>query len=297
MKILVFGSANIDHVYQMPYLVRAGETLASDDYVKNAGGKGFNQAIALSRAGSDTYFAGAIGKDGLFLKEMLEAEWVDTSHLKVLDVPTGHAVIQVDRDGQNSIILYGGANRSITEEDVNQTLNDFSEGDVLLAQNEINCTPYLIRKAHEKGMTVVLNPSPISPDMKDWPMGLVDLFFINEVEGQALTGETEPEKILDKMLEKYPNCAVVLTLGEMGAYFADQSGCLFEPAVKTDVVDTTAAGDTFTGYFLTGLYGELSPSLALKTAAYASSITVSIKGAAASIPTTNQVCDKMKIGM
>ena len=114
MRVLVFGSLNIDHVYQVPHFLRPGETMDSTAYSRNAGGKGLNQAIALARAGQDTAFAGAIGQDGLFLQDALREARVDTQHLQLLDTPTGHAIIQVEAAGGNSILLFGGANRCIT---------------------------------------------------------------------------------------------------------------------------------------------------------------------------------------
>ena len=125
MKLLDFGSLNIDHTYQLPHLARPGETLASDSYHKSEGGKGFNQAVALAKAGQEVYLAGAIGQDGLFLRDYLQELGVHTEQLRVLDAPTGHAMIQLDAEGQNCIILFSGTNGMITEAMIDEVLTEF----------------------------------------------------------------------------------------------------------------------------------------------------------------------------
>ena len=149
MKTLVFGSLNIDHVYQLDHFVQPGETISSSRYEKHAGGKGLNQAIALAKAGHETLFAGCIGQDGLFLKEMLERHGVNTDALSILDMPTGHALIQVDAAGENAIILFGGANLCQTEEHIDRALSMLDAGDLVLLQNEINLCPQIIEQAAE----------------------------------------------------------------------------------------------------------------------------------------------------
>lgn len=288
MKILVFGSLNIDHVYRMPHLVRAGETLASASYQKNAGGKGLNQAIALARAGQEVCFAGALGKDGLFLRDYLASCGVDVSLLQVVDEPTGHAMIQLDEDGQNAIVLYGGANQRITPEMIREVLAPFAPGDFLLLQNEINLLPEIVEQAKAKGMRVVLNPSPMSDALREL-LPQVDWLILNEVEGEDLTGCARPEEMLQALLGMQPACRVVLTLGEQGAMYADAQKRCFQPAVRTEAVDTTAAGDTFTGFFLSGVLSGASEEASLEMAAKAAAITVSRPGASKSIPSLQEV--------
>lgn len=289
MKVLVYGSLNIDHVYQLPHFLRPGETLSSLSYQRNSGGKGLNQAIALARAGQEVWFAGGIGQDGLFLRDALTAEGVDVRLLRVTDTPTGHAIIQVDAKGGNAIILYGGANQSVTEDAIRQAIGQCSSGDLLLLQNEINRVPQIIRAAKEQGLQIALNPSPASPEMTAWPLELVDWLLLNEVEGHDLTGFTAPEDILDALHEKYPACRVVLTLGEQGAYYSDAQQRVHQPAIPAKAVDTTAAGDTFTGYFLQAILAGCTPEKALCRAAQAASIAVSRPGASASIPYATEI--------
>ena len=152
MKILNFGSLNLDYVYSVDHFVQAGETLSSIDLKEFSGGKGLNQTLALKRAGMDVYHAGAIGQDGMMLKELLESENVHSEFVKVLygNNRTGHAIIQKDQDGDNCILLYGGTNRNITQEMIDDVMEHFDQGDYLVLQNEINNIPYLIQKAKEK---------------------------------------------------------------------------------------------------------------------------------------------------
>lgn len=289
MKILVYGSLNIDHVYQLPHFLRPGETLSSLSYQRNSGGKGLNQAIALARAGQEVWFAGGIGQDGLFLRDALTAEGVDVRLLQVSDTPTGHAIIQVDAQGGNAIVLYGGANQSVTEDAICQAIAQCNSGDLLLLQNEINLVPQIIREAKAQGLQIALNPSPASPEMTSWPLELVDWLLLNEVEGHDLTGCTAPEDILDALHEKYPACRVVLTLGEQGAFYSDGQQRMHQPAIPAQAVDTTAAGDTFTGYFLQAVLAGRPAAEALRRAAQAASIAVSRPGASASIPYTTEI--------
>ena len=294
MKILDFGSLNIDDIYSLPHFVRPGETIASTAYAQSAGGKGFNQGVALRKAGCDVRFGGAMGKDGQFLADYMNELGVDTSCIEVLDVPTGHAIIQVEEAGGNCIILFGGANRCITDEMIDRALAPMEPGEYVLMQNEINAPERLIEKAHEKGLVVVLNPSPASPEIKGWPLDKVDWFILNEVEGGDLTGETDPDRILDALLARYPKCRVVLTLGEQGSVYADAGRRVRQAAFRAEAVDTTAAGDTFTGYFLAAVLEGKDIPYALKLASRASAITVSRPGAAKSIPMLDEVLEAME---
>ena len=289
MKILVFGSLNIDHVYQLNHLVREGETLSSSRYEKHEGGKGLNQAIALKKAGAEVSFAGAIGQDGLFLRAFLDSAGVDTKHLKVLDAPTGHAVIQVDEEGHNAIFLYGGTNRLIDSAMIDKVLSFFGEGDYLLLQNEISGLKDLLTKARHKGIGIILNPSPISDELLQAPLEYVDWLLLNEIEGFDITGKEAPQEVLDVLLERYPNCHIVLTLGAKGAVYADKGQRISQAATPTNVVDTTAAGDTFTGYFIHNKLSGRTAAQALDIAGRAAAIAVSRPGAGQSIPYANEV--------
>lgn len=284
MTILNFGSVNIDHVYRVEHLVRPGETIASSDYRQFSGGKGFNQSIALARAGASVSHAGRIGADGVWLREQLAGEGADVRFLQVIDSPSGHAIIQVDASGENSIILFGGANRTFTPDDAAEILSHFGPGDWLLLQNEISAMPEILRLAVERGLRIVFNPAPMGAEVLGYPLDAISIFVLNEVEGEAFTGASEPEAILKGMRQRFPTATVVLTLGAAGSIFDDGMQRIAVPAQKVAVVDTTAAGDTFIGYFLAGLSAGDSPQNALEVATRAAAICVTRPGAAPSIP-------------
>lgn len=289
MKIINFGSLNIDHVYHVPHFVKPGETIAAKSYQKNPGGKGMNQSVALARAGATVYHAGKIGPDGVFLKEMLEAEGVDTTYLKVDETPTGHAMIQVDPTGQNSIMIFGGANAAISEEEMRQVFSHFEAGTYLLLQNEIAGIAALITAASEAGLKIILNPSPINEELLAAPLELVDYFILNEIEGKALTGKRSENSILDTLRARYPHAEFVLTIGKDGALYDSKELRMYIPAQKVQAVDTTAAGDTFTGYFYASYLSGMDSQQAMELASKAAAITVSRNGAAGSIPKADEI--------
>ena len=255
MKALCFGSLNIDYTYRVDHFVQPGETLAADSLQVFSGGKGLNQAIALARAGAETCMAGAVGEDGRFLLEELSAVGVCTDYVGVLQqVRTGNAIIQNDKTGDNCILLYGGANRAVTEAQADEVLRHFSAGDWLLLQNEINNLPYIMRRAHERGLRIAFNPSPMEARVLEWPLEYVDLFLLNRVEAAQLAGtDGAADGLLRVLREKFPGAAVVLTLGAQGAVYADSEQTIRQAAYPAEAVDTTAAGDTFTGFFLASL--------------------------------------------
>ncbi len=288
-SVLNFGSLNIDHVYHVHAFVRPGETISSIGYDRVPGGKGLNQSVALARAGAPVFHAGKVGEDGLFLVQLLESCGVDTTRVSRNGSVTGHACIQVDENGQNCIILLGGANQEITENDVAETLAAFSAGDWLVLQNEISCLPQILSSGKAKGMVTVLNPSPITPALAAMDLSEVDYLLLNETEGQDLTGETEPAAITAALLKKYPAVKVVLTLGGDGAVYAAGEEYIAVPACPAKAVDTTAAGDTFTGYFIAAVSTGTDPETAMKRAAKAAAIAVSRPGASVSIPSKEEI--------
>ena len=291
MKVLSLGSLNLDYVYAVDHFVQAGETLAASDRSIHRGGKGLNQSVALAQAGAETYHAGRIGTDGIMLKDWLVAKGADVSFLETdTDIPTGHAIIQVVPSGQNSIIILAGTNGSITEEYVDRVLAHFEPGDLLLMQNETSCRDYAIEQAAKKGLKVALNPSPMTDELaKSTALQYVSYFILNEIEGKAVTGETDPDEICKTMKERYPDGTVVLTLGSDGVVYFDGTQRLSHGIYPVKAVDTTAAGDTFTGFFLATLAAGESPKVALQRASKASAIAVTRPGASDSIPTLEEV--------
>lgn len=288
-KLVNIGSLNIDYVYLVDHFVTPGETVASLKYEVFPGGKGLNQSIAMSLAGGEVFHAGKIGKDGEWLLEVLGSRGVNTSLIEVGQGSTGHAIIQVNTKGQNCILLHKGTNGEITKEFAEKVLEGFGKGDLLVLQNEITGIADIMNLAYEKGIEIAFNPSPIDAMIPEYPMEKVSWFLLNEIEGNQITGETEPEKITEKMLEKFPKAHIVLTLGKDGVLYRDAEQRYTHGIYKVKVEDTTAAGDTFTGYFLACVSSGIDIPEALRLASVASSIAVSRKGAAVSIPTMEEV--------
>lgn len=290
MKFLNFGSLNIDFVYSVPNIVREGETLKSTGLSVFCGGKGLNQSVALAQAGAQVWHAGKVGSDGDLLIDKLSSKGVNISCVKKWqEGNSGNALIQVDVKGQNSIILYGGANQAITIDDIDEIISYFEKDDILLLQNEINNIPEIITKAKEKGLKIAINPAPMEKIIKEYPLDLVDIFIVNEIEGAELTGKVEPAEILSEMEKLYPNSEIVLTLGSKGVVALVEGKRYTHGIFNVQVVDTTAAGDTFIGYYLFCRAAGKSVDECLRIASAASSLTVSKKGAADSIPGINEV--------
>ena len=289
MRVLNFGSLNIDYVYRVAGIVRPGETISSKSFDTFAGGKGANQSIALAKAGADVSHAGKVGAEGRWLADRLSDSGVDVSNIKVTDDKTGHAIIQVDDSGENAIFLFPGANMRIEQEHINSAVGSMDDGDIVLLQNEINYISYIIETAHAAGMTVCLNPAPFDDSVPDYPLDKVGILVLNETEGRGLTGKNENERILDELKKRYPDCVIVLTLGAAGVLCSSGSETIAVPGEKVKAVDTTAAGDTFIGYFL-ALHseGRLLRDC-LETACKAAAICVTRRGATDSIPERAEV--------
>ncbi len=289
MKILNFGSCNIDFVYSLDHIVSPGETETTYAFDIFPGGKGLNQSIALARAGAKVYHAGCIGNDGQLLSDILAESGVDVSYLKKTDIKNGHAIIQVSAKGENSIFLFPGSNEKITKKMIDEVLCDFTEKDIIVLQNEISNIDYIIKKAYEKNMCIVLNPSPFDERLMNIDYNMISYVILNEVEAKGISGCSEPEEALVVLKNKYPHLKIVLTLGKNGSVYFDGENKIYQSAYRVEVKDTTAAGDTFTGYFVSEIAKGSSVKKSLQIAATASAIAVSRMGAAPSIPLYNEV--------
>lgn len=291
MRVLNFGSCNIDYVYNVPHFVRAGETIGAGGMERFVGGKGLNQSIALARSGVSVYHAGYIGKDGAFLRDFLAENGVDVTYLRTVDAPTGHAIIQVDEKGENCIIIHSGANHCIDSAFVDTVLADFSAGDVLVLQNEISELPYIIDTAHKKGMTIVLTPAPCEESLTRLDLNKITVLALNAVEAFEFSGKNTPDEIGEYFRARYPHLQVMLTLGSHGSiYFGPDGAKPMEcPAFSVTARDTTSAGDTFAGYFVAGLIAGRDMKKTLTMATAASALAVSRMGASASIPLRAEV--------
>ena len=296
MKFAVFGSMNIDKVYSLSHLPETGETLTCTEYSLHVGGKGLNQSVSLKKAGAAVFMAGCTGKDGQFLLDFLNRNSVDTHLCRLTDGFSGHAVIEVDPDGQNQMILFAGANREIDESYCDGVLSELCEGDLVLMQYETSCVEYMAKAAHEKGVKTAFNPSPFVDELKSFDYGVIDYLVLNEFEGQSITGLADSGEAARALAKRVaPGGAVILTLGADGAVFASDNKFLKVPAFKVNAVDTTGAGDTFTGYSLFALMNGEAPEAALTKAAAASALAVMKTGAAETIPEKTDVEEFLKI--
>lgn len=294
MRVLNIGSLNLDYVYNVDHIILPGETEATGGLNLYLGGKGINQSMALAKAGVEVYHGGMIGDDGQPFLDACHQYGVQDRYIRKIDEKTGHTIIQIDKHAQNSILLYGGANQCLTKEYVDEVLADFDAEDILLLQNEVNLLPYIVDQAYAKGMTIALNPSPYNEKLDAVDMTKISIFLVNEVEGGQITGATDPQEILKIMLEKFPHARIVLTLGKDGAVYADANETHFQPIFPVQAVDTTAAGDTFTGYFLAGISEGMSIPDTLRMSAKASSIAVTRPGAVPSIPLRQEVMEALQ---
>lgn len=295
MQFLNIGSLNLDYVYNVDHIILPGETEATSSRNIFLGGKGINQSCALAKAGVEVYHAGLIGPDGSAFLDACRKYGVRSDYVKVIDTPTGHTIIQLDKNGQNSILLYGGANQMLTQEYVDEVLSHFGAGDMLLLQNEVNMLSYIVDRAYENGMQITLNPSPFNEALGAVDLSKISVFILNEVEGYQITGKRDPGEILTEMSQRFPKAKIMLTLGVDGAIYQEGSHRLFQPIFPVKAVDTTAAGDTFTGYFLAGLSEGLSIHETLRRSAKASSIAVGRPGAVPSIPYREEVLQQLNV--
>ena len=289
MKVLCFGSANLDHVYKVDHFTVPGETQGCLEYNIKCGGKGVNQSIAMALAGNDTYFAGIIGSDGGLLKDALVDKGVHIDYMKISNKPTGHAIIEVDQSGQNHILLYGGTNKEIDFEYIDEVLSHFSKGDIVVLQNEINNVPYIIERCYEKEMKIFFNAAPYDIAVKNYPIEKVTWLVVNETEGAALSNEEDYEKIIQTLKQKYPHTHILFTMGKEGSRVLTDKEDIKVEALKVNAVDTTGAGDTYIGYFVRGIVEEMPLLETAQMATKASAIAVTRFGAVDSIPNYEEV--------
>ena len=289
MKICSFGSLNLDHIYRVGEIVRPAETISSLGTQDVCGGKGLNQSVAMARAGAKVWHAGNVGQDeaGQVLEAALRAEQIDTSLIRRLPVPSGHAIIQINAQGENAIIVFGGANQQVTQEQIDAVFAQFEPGDLLVLQNEVNCLPEIIHAAHARGMKIALNPSPITAALAQIPVELCDILFVNEIEaGQLCDAE---KASLEQLAARFPHAMLVYTMGSRGASVYADGKTYHQDAIRVKAVDTTGAGDTFTGYFLAAIGEGMGIEDALLLATKAAAIGVTRPGASVSIPARAEV--------
>tara|TARA_B100000925_G_scaffold159863_1_gene120005 strand:- start:2626 stop:3492 length:867 start_codon:yes stop_codon:yes gene_type:complete len=287
MKVLNFGSINKDFIYSVNDFVNPGETISSIKYNIKIGGKGLNQSVAISKAGQKIYHAGIINIDDTFILDKLKKWNINCENILLGDNPTGHAIIQVDKKGENSIIIHGGANDDIDIKFIESVLSKFNSGDILVLQNEINNIKEIIKRAHHKKMKIVFNPAPFDKEILSYDLNKISTLILNQTEGEALSKEKKPDNILKVLNSKFKNTEIILTLGEKGSIYSFKDQLLKIEAHRADTVDTTGAGDTFIGYYVAGLISGMNKKENLNRASEAAAIATTKIGGAESIPKIN----------
>ena len=301
--VVVLGSINVDTTYHVNRFPQPGETIAAQSKSSAPGGKGANQAVAAARSGAQTAFVGAVGSDneGQYMLEALKENDIDTSHINIDKYHgTGSAAITLDANGQNDIMVYGGANQAMQPGEFGDLSELLAHTDFLIAQFE---TPQavaldLFKQAKKQGVTTVLNPAPaheIMPELLQY----TDVIAPNETEcalltGIVLTDEDSMLKSADYFRERGVK-HLLITLGDRGVFYATPDDHGLVPAFKVKAVDTTAAGDTFIGALCSQLEKDLTNvEDSLRYAQRASSLTVQRMGAMPSIPTGEDVKAALK---
>ena len=291
MAILVIGSVNVDTTYNLENFPKPGETISSISKSRSVGGKGANQAIACKKLGGDVKFLACVGNDvdADFIFKNMKEYGVDTSNIIKKDVDTGTALINVDKTGQNEIVLDHGANYAITIQDIDDNIELLDECDILILQMEIpqKVNEYAIKKAKEKGVYVILNPAPSEFEVEDI-LDKVDLFVPNENEILRYSTKENLKEAADELLDKNVG-SVIITLGENGSEYFSKTEHIKQDAIKAKVVDTTSAGDSYIGAMAVMLDQKKSIKEAMEFATKVSSKTVTRKGSGESIPTIDEI--------
>ncbi|MCX7565905.1 ribokinase [Sulfitobacter sp. F26169L] len=279
------GSINIDKFYEVPHLPAAGETLAAVSYGFGLGGKGANMSVAAARGAARVSHIGAVGPEGAWTIERLLEYGVDTPHIAQLDVPTGHANIVIEQGGENNIVLFQGANIELSEAIIGAALTEASPRDFLLMQNETNGQEYAATTAQALGLRVVYAAAPFEAAAIEQLLGRIDLLVLNEVEATQL--ETATGQRVDAL--GIPD--VVVTLGAKGCRWLSNTGEKRFDAYPAEAVDTTGAGDTFTGYLVAGLDRGMNMDAAIDLALKAGALMVARRGTADVIPDLKEIQD------
>ena len=289
MAVINFGSINIDHVYQVAHFVQPGETISSSHYQQLLGGKGANQSIALAKAGSDVKHVGRIHESDAPFKQTMIKHGIDCRFVTCTETPTGHAIIQVNSNGENAIVLFGGANLELSSQDILRALDVAQKGDWVLTQNETSCIDEVLTQAKENNLKVAFNPAPMTESVKALPHNCIDLLIVNEVEASEIAGVSDLDEIESYFRKDWPHAEVLITLGKSGVRMLRAEETIDVPAFVVEAVDTTAAGDTFIGYFLSAYSQRVDAKSALTRACAASALAVTKVGAAQSIPSAEDV--------
>ncbi|WP_028869024.1 ribokinase [Psychromonas arctica] len=298
-QLTVLGSVNADHVLRVGSFPRPGETLHGQGYSVIAGGKGANQAVAAARLGANVSFIACVGDDsfGLNIRQEFEKDGINIDAVMIeKDTPTGIAMIQVAATGENSICISAEANACLTPQRIAAHTSIIEQADMLLLQLEVpmESIEYAAEIANKSGTTVILNPAP-AQHLSDKLLKLIDIITPNETEAEILTGikvfDAKSAQLAADVLHKKQIKTVLITLGSQGVWLSKDGEGSQIMGYKVDAVDTTAAGDTFNGAFLTALLEDKSLEEAVQFAHAAAAITVTGQGAQSSIPYRQDVTE------
>lgn len=287
MAVYNLGSINADNVYRVPHLVGPGETLAATELTQGLGGKGANMSVAAARAAARVIHIGAVGADGRWAVDRMLEYGVDTRHISQISGPTGHAQIFVDPAGENSIVLFAGANRALTEVMVGSALSEASPGDIFITQNETSCQVVAAKLARDLGLRVVYAAAPFNAQAVTAVLPYLDLLVLNAVEAAQLVSETGSN------IDELPVADVIVTMGAEGCIWHSKTEkAQTFPALEVSPVDTTGAGDTFTGYLVAGLDRGMPMAQAIDQATRAAALMVTRVGTADVIPDLRELQDQ-----
>jgi len=296
-NVVVIGSLNMDLVTRAPRLPKGGETLIGHSFATVSGGKGANQAVAAARLGARVAMVGCVGNDdyGVQLREALLTEQIDCQAVSTVEDSSGVALIVVDDNSQNAIVIVAGANGAMTPAVIDRFDAVLQAADVIICQLEIPdaTVGHALKRARALGKTVILNPAPASlPLPADW-FAAIDYLIPNESEASALSGlpvdSLQSAESAANQLIAMGAGKVIITLGAQGSLFANGKGFEHFPAPKVQAVDTTAAGDTFVGGFAAALASGKSEAEAIRYGQVAAALSVTRAGAQPSIPTMSDV--------
>ncbi|MCY3884734.1 MAG: ribokinase [Gammaproteobacteria bacterium] len=283
-KLVNLGSLCVDNVYHVQSIARAGETVTSLGHEVHPGGKGLNQSLAAARAGAEVVHVGCVGSDGGSLVDVLSGSGVDVSYIRTLESPSGSAVIQVDAHGQNAIFITGGANRLVSRDQVDTAIELLDSDDWLLLQNEINDLDYVLDAAEAHGANTAFNVAPVDGRESEYSYSAVSMLILNEIEAGALAQTDDHLQAFTTLRSSYPATQIILTLGREGLRYALGNKTLELPAFDVEVIDETAAGDAFIGFYMAAVLRAESTYVSLREASAAGALAVTKTGAATSIP-------------
>lgn len=289
MHIINIGSLNIEHIYHVPDLPQSGQRSYCNHYQRLPGGKGYYQSIAMARAGATVWHVGFIGSDGKFVRKSLQQNNVNTRYTHKTEQLTGQEHIYLTPNGDNTKVRYMGTNSCFEPHFLTSLFKQLPAEQLVLVQNEINDIPRIFELIKSHNLNLTFHPAPFTPAVLDYPLELVDTLIFNLRTGQKLTQQDSPEKILQDLMSRYPNMALVLTLGAQGAWYVDQHQKIKVPGDPVQAIDESQAGNTFVGYFLAQKLKKQPIESCIKIACRASALCVTRAGKSATIPYLTEI--------